>query len=110
MVPRSWWRFVWGLFGYIMAACFIVGLAIIVRCGGLNMEYQRIAIAGLLSMAVVMGYIYALIRRGRSTHHEFWNGKSKFREDIGPGEQKCLQFMIIFFLTAGVIILDILIP
>jgi hypothetical protein len=85
----------------------VLGLALIIRCDSLPINWQRVSVIFLLSVAGLLGAIYFVIRRERPTHHQYWSQRGSSRhEDIGHGEQKCGQLAIIFTITAWVIYLD----
>lgn len=111
MAPRSSWRIALGILGYFFATTFILGVGIVIRCGGLPDEWQMMAVVGLVSLTVILGLLCTTIRRDRPTHYNHYcirvgEDHSENVEDIGPGEQKCGQLTIIFILTAWVIYAD----
>jgi Na+/melibiose symporter-like transporter len=109
MTSGGFWTHFWGAIGYIVAAIFTLGIGMVVRGGSLPLEWQKMAILCLLMVAAILGFLYFTIRRGRETHHDYWKYNRRSREDMGPGEQKCGQFSVIFTITAWMIYADMFI-
>ncbi len=106
MTSGGFWTHFWGVIGYLAATVFTLGVGMVVRGGTLPVEWQKMAVVGLLLMAMILGFLYFTIRSGRETHHDYWKYCKKDREDMGPGEQKCGQFAVIFTITAWLIYAD----
>jgi hypothetical protein len=111
VLDRSLPKTIYNKFAYIPVLAFILGVSLAVRCGGLSERWQNLATIGLGFLTLILGIAFALLDKDRCSIHKYFSpragvSKGRYPENMGWVEQKCYQFMYIFFVITCVLCLD----